>query len=92
MRCDDAAAATVALERLRSNVERYLFPQVGHLTISIGFTHVRSSDSPSSAFDRADKAVYFAKQNGRNQVRHHADLVAAGLLADEARSSDVELF
>jgi PleD family two-component response regulator len=65
---------------------------VGHLTISIGFTQVRSSDSPSSAFDRADKAVYFAKQNGRNQVRHHADLVATGLLADEARSSDVELF
>jgi diguanylate cyclase (GGDEF)-like protein len=92
MRCDDAAAATVALERLRSNVERYLFPQVGHLTISIGFTQVCNSDSPSSAFDRADKAVYFAKQNGRNQVRHHADLVAAGLLADEARSSDVELF
>jgi diguanylate cyclase (GGDEF)-like protein len=92
MRCDDAAAATVALERLRGNVERYVFPQVGHLTISIGFTQVRGSDSPSSAFDRADKAVYFAKQHGRNQVRHHADLVAAGLMADEARSSDVELF
>jgi diguanylate cyclase (GGDEF)-like protein len=92
MRCDDAAAATVALERLRAHVERYVFPQLGQLTISIGFTQVRSSDSPSSAFDRADKAVYFAKQHGRNQVRHHADLVAAGLLVDEARSSDVELF
>jgi diguanylate cyclase (GGDEF)-like protein len=92
MRCDDAAAAAVALERLRRNVERYVFPQLGQLTISIGFTQVQSSDSPSSAFDRADKAVYFAKQNGRNQVHHHADLVAAGLLADESRHSDVELF
>jgi diguanylate cyclase (GGDEF)-like protein len=92
MRCDDAAAAKVALERLRANVERYVFPQVGLLTISIGFAQVFSSDSPSSAFDRADKAVYFAKENGRNQVHHHADLVAAGLLADESRNGDVELF
>jgi diguanylate cyclase (GGDEF)-like protein len=92
MRCDDAAAATIALQRLRSNVERYAFPQLGHLTVSIGFTQVLPSDSPASAFDRADKAVYYAKQHGRNQVQHHADLVAAGLLALESRSSDVELF
>jgi diguanylate cyclase (GGDEF)-like protein len=92
MRCDDGQAAAAALERLRGRVQGYVFPQVGQLTISVGFTQVRSSDSPASAFDRADKAVYFAKQNGRNQVRHHADLVAAGLLADEARRSDVELF
>jgi diguanylate cyclase (GGDEF)-like protein len=92
MRCDDAPAAAIALQRLRGNVERYAFPQVGHLTVSIGFTQVLSSDSPASAFDRADKAVYYAKQHGRNQVQHHADLVAAGLLAAESRSSDVELF
>jgi diguanylate cyclase (GGDEF)-like protein len=92
MRCDGAPAAAAALERLRVNVERYLFPQLGHLTVSVGFTQVLASDSPSAAFDRADKAVYYAKQNGRNQVRHHADLVGAGLLADESHHSDVELF
>jgi diguanylate cyclase (GGDEF)-like protein len=92
MRCDDAAAAAAALQRLRAHVERYVFPQLGQMTISIGFTQVLPSDSPASAFDRADKAVYYAKQHGRNQVQHHADLVAAGLLAQEARRSDVELF
>ena len=92
MRCVDAAAATLAFERLRTNVERHQFPQVGRITVSIGFTELKSGDTPSGAFERADKAVYFAKGHGRNQVRHHADLVAAGHLADETKVGDVELF
>lgn len=92
MRCGDAADAQAAMERLRSNVESYAFPQVGRITVSVGFTELRAGDTPSAAFERADKAVYYAKQNGRNQVCHHAALVAAGKLADAARDSDVELF
>jgi PleD family two-component response regulator len=80
------------MERLRTNVEAYAFPQVGRITVSVGFTELRSGDTPSAAFERADKAVYHVKQNGRNRVAHFADLVASGLLADTARDSDVELF
>ncbi|MDP1900762.1 MAG: GGDEF domain-containing protein [Rubrivivax sp.] len=92
MRCGSEIDAAAAFERLRGNVERYVFPQVGRITVSAGFTELRAGDSPSGAFDRADKAIYYAKQHGRNQVRHHATLVAAGELADESRDSDVELF
>jgi diguanylate cyclase (GGDEF)-like protein len=92
MRCAHAADAVRAFERLRSNVEAHAFPQVGHITISVGFTEVRAGDSPASAFDRADKAVYHAKQNGRNQVRHHATLLAEGQLVEDQRDSDIELF
>jgi diguanylate cyclase (GGDEF)-like protein len=93
MRCSHEADAAHAFERLRSNVERYAFPQVGRITVSAGFSELRAGDSPSTAFERADKAVYYAKQNGRNQVCHHAALVAAGKLSDESRdNSDVELF
>jgi diguanylate cyclase (GGDEF)-like protein len=92
MRCGGEDDALAAVERLRVNVERYEFPQVGHITVSVGLTALRQGDSPSTAFDRADKAVYYAKQNGRNQVRHHATLLAQGHLVDESRSSDVELF
>ena len=81
-----------AFERLRHNVERHLFPQVGRITVSIGFTELKAGDTPNGAFERADKAVYFAKGNGRNQLHHHADLVAAGHLADDAKIGDVELF
>jgi diguanylate cyclase (GGDEF)-like protein len=92
MRCSGAESATSAMERLRTNVEAYAFPQVGRITVSVGFTELRSGDTPSAAFERADKAVYHVKQNGRNRVAHFADLVASGLLADTARDSDVELF
>jgi diguanylate cyclase (GGDEF)-like protein len=92
MRCADDADAAGAFERLRGNVQTYPFPRVGTITVSVGFTRVRASDTPSEAFERADKAVYHSKQNGRNQVADHADLVARGVLADTLRGSDVELF
>jgi diguanylate cyclase (GGDEF)-like protein len=92
MRCAGAADAEQALERLRENVECYVFPRVDHISVSIGFTEVRAGDAPASAFERADRAVYYAKQNGRNQVASHAELVRSGRLVDDTRDGDVELF
>jgi diguanylate cyclase (GGDEF)-like protein len=92
MRGGSDGDAAVAFARLRHNVERYLFPQVGHVTISVGFTEVRVADAPSAAFERADKAVYHAKTNGRNQVVSHAALVASGTLHEASKVGDVELF
>ncbi|HZF78592.1 MAG TPA: GGDEF domain-containing protein [Rubrivivax sp.] len=92
MRCGNADDALLAMERLRGNVAKYSFPRVGNITVSVGFTELRPGDTPSAAFERADKAVYFAKQNGRDRVCHHATLVAEGKLADDTRDSDVELF
>jgi predicted signal transduction protein with EAL and GGDEF domain len=60
--------------------------------VSVGVTQLRTGDSPSGAFERADKAVYHAKQNGRNQVAHHGDLLARGVFVEEARTGDMELF
>jgi len=65
---------------------------VGQITVSLGFTELRPGDTPAAAFERADKAVYWVKQNGRNQVASHADLVRSGGLTESARDSDVELF
>jgi diguanylate cyclase (GGDEF)-like protein len=92
MRCGNAADALLAFERLRTNVERYVFPQVGQLTVSVGFTQVQFSDTPAAAFERADKAVYHAKTHGRNQVCSHAVLLADGVIADAAKTGEVELF
>jgi diguanylate cyclase (GGDEF)-like protein len=92
MRCAGAEDAARALERLRNNVAQYIFPRVGHITVSIGFTAVRPADTPAGAFERADRAVYFAKGNGRNQVASHAELLAQGRLAEDTRTGDVELF
>lgn len=92
MRCAGPEAAAGVLERLRRNVENYAFPRVGHITVSVGFTELRSTDTPSSAFERADKAVYFAKEHGRNQVASHAALVAGGQLVDDTRGGEMEFF
>jgi diguanylate cyclase (GGDEF)-like protein len=93
MRCGSETDAASAFERLRTNVAGYAFPQVGHITVSIGYTSLRPEDTPSAAFERADKAVYWVKQNGRNQVAHQADLVARGLLTEASMdNSDAELF
>jgi diguanylate cyclase (GGDEF)-like protein len=92
MRCSNEQDAALALERMRSNTASYPFPQVGQITISIGFTEVKPGDTPSAAFERADKAVYFAKSHGRNQVQSHSVLVASGDLEDESKIGDVELF
>jgi len=92
MRCGSDEDARLALERMRANTQAYPFPQVGCITISIGFTEVKPGDTPSAAFERADKAVYFAKAHGRNQVQSHAELVARGLLEDGSKTGDVELF
>jgi diguanylate cyclase (GGDEF)-like protein len=86
---DDAARA---FERLRQAVQDYAFPQVGHITVSSGFTEVRSGDTPAAAFERADKAVYYAKQSGRNRVASYHDLVASGVFVEDQRESDIELF
>jgi diguanylate cyclase (GGDEF)-like protein len=93
MRCKGESETARALERLRATTENHAFPQVGHITISVGFSEIKAGDSPASAFERADKAVYHAKANGRNQVCSYAALIASGDLVDQAANvGDMELF
>ena len=85
--------AEAALERLRRRIAEYSFPQVGQVTISIGYTRIGPTDPPVTCFDRADAALYYAKQHGRNQVRCHEALIAGGQLEKRAEPvADVELF
>ena len=86
--------ARVVLDRFRRTVEEYQFPMVGKITVSVGFTRISYFDNPPDLVDRADKALYFAKEHGRNKVESYEELNDRGLLGTEhARlKSDVELF
>ncbi len=86
LRCPDADRATCALERLRLSIAREAFPQVGSLTVSVGFTRVHEDDTPQQAFGRADGAVYAAKAAGRDRV------VDAGTLAPVEALGSVDFF
>lgn len=90
--CPDEALALGAFERLRSNMERFNFPQVGRVTASSGFTNILVDDSPSTALERCERAVEFAQKNGGNKVCSHLDLVHRGLFGESSRVGGVELF
>jgi predicted signal transduction protein with EAL and GGDEF domain len=54
---------------------------------------ISSDEMPRTTIDRADQALYFAKQNGRNQVRVYEELVKEGLLKEQKiQTGDIELF
>jgi diguanylate cyclase (GGDEF)-like protein len=90
--CPEEALALGAFERLRANVEKHNFPQVGRVTISAGFTRVLADDSPSTALERTEQAIDFAQRGGRNQVCSHPDLVRRGMFGEVARTGSVDVF
>jgi diguanylate cyclase (GGDEF)-like protein len=56
-------------EHVRSKVENHLFAIIKNLTVSIGISEYISGDNLQSIIHRADKALYEAKANGRNQIK-----------------------
>jgi diguanylate cyclase (GGDEF)-like protein len=88
----DFKNASLALERFRKRIERHHFPQVGRVTVSIGFVQVKSQDVPAEVVGHADEALYYAKQHGRNQVCSYEQLVTEGKLRKAAAQDDITLF
>ena len=86
------AGARTAFERLRAKIEGFSFPQVGQMAISLGYTRLLESDGPDSGIERADAALFYAKRNGRNQVRSFDELLAAGEVSVARKRGDAEIF
>jgi two-component system, cell cycle response regulator len=86
--------AVIAFERLRQNIDNHTFPQVGNVTISIGFVEVVSQQSATDVIGMADDALYYAKENGRNQIISYPALLREGKLtaAEHVSNSDVAFF
>jgi diguanylate cyclase (GGDEF)-like protein len=67
----DAAGAAAAAERMRQAAEASAVPHAAgdiHYTISFGATQLRADESLSDAVERADRAMYRSKSEGRNRV------------------------
>ncbi len=66
----NAEAALLAANKIRQVIEKTAFNSNGtklSITLSCGITQFSKDDTGKSAFERADKALYEAKNNGRNQ-------------------------
>ena len=86
------AGAEIAFARLRSAVEAFNFPQVDRVTISLGYSKIQPLDAPTTCVERADAALYYAKNHGRNQIRNYEALVAVGELNAKEECEEAELF
>ncbi|MDG1122690.1 MAG: diguanylate cyclase [Glaciecola sp.] len=65
---DTKEQSFILAEKLRHVVSSLTFPLGQKLTVSIGLSIVNVDDNaPEDAVRRADKALYIAKENGRNQ-------------------------
>lgn len=89
--CEDEEMTTI-LERFRQAVQKFNFPQVGQVTVSIGYSLILPYDTSSVIIDRADAALYFAKSHGRNQVCCYETLLAQGAIKTSALVGEIELF
>ena len=65
----DLSGAMIHAERLRNDIEKYEFKTVGHITSSFGVAEFDAEkDDVESLLERVDKALYLAKEFGRNRV------------------------
>ena len=67
----ELAGAKVKAERLRANVGKTRFPEIDPKlvqTVSVGIAEFQRGESIEQIEQRADRALYKAKSNGRNRV------------------------
>jgi diguanylate cyclase (GGDEF)-like protein len=78
--CDNATA-TKRAEVIRTELESTPQPALGgqYITASFGVTELQQGDTPETFFRRADRALYQAKNHGRNVVVQ----LGTGIVGDE---------
>lgn len=67
----DRDSAIIPLERLRQIIEEHNFRFNNNeikVTISIGVSSDTQAETPQQMFDNADRALYKAKEDGRNRI------------------------
>lgn len=79
--------ARMIFDRFRTNVEQHAFPQVGKITVSIGFAMI-TQETPVVILGQADQALYHAKDSGRNRVCYYNDLLEQGVIQIENKNTE----
>ncbi|MFO7729025.1 MAG: GGDEF domain-containing protein [Desulfonatronovibrio sp.] len=69
----DLNQAEITANKLRQSISRHIFPVAGKVTSSFGVTVSQPEDTVEKMVARADKALYMAKESGRNRVEVETD-------------------
>lgn len=81
------------LDRFRHNIENITLPLGNSVTASAGYCEFTNEIPLTSITDRADKALYYSKEHGRNKTSGYENLIEnneiQSITIDEG---DVELF
>lgn len=64
----DLHEAEAFANKLRLTIEKYFLDKQPPITVSIGVAQLGKNDDQSTLLERADKAMYQSKNNGRNRV------------------------
>ena len=76
----DKEEAVIAAERIRLFIQNHPIETIGKLTISVGIATTlpqpedNTDEIVNTLLKQADKALYFAKEHGRNKVTHFDDI------------------
>jgi diguanylate cyclase (GGDEF)-like protein len=92
LRSTTLSNAKKIIDRFRMNVEQHDFPQVGRVTVSVGFVSISAFEAPVIILGRADQALYYAKSHGRNLACHYDELVSGGQLRTVESNDTAEFF
>ncbi len=84
--------AQKTVERFRKVIADHAFPQIDQITISLGFAKITESDYPPTILEHADKALYYAKEHGRNCAYNYEVLVEKGEITTEKEGGSIDLF
>ena len=64
----DKESVIAKVEELRKLIDEYTFTKAKHITSSFGLTCANIQDTAKSVLQRADEALYEAKNDGKNRV------------------------
>lgn len=80
------------IDRFLKTVEEHEFSDIGTVTVSAGYTKIFEKDYPPAMLECADKALYYAKEHGRNCSYYYEALVEQGEIILPKKSGSVDLF
>jgi diguanylate cyclase (GGDEF)-like protein len=85
--------ALSVLERFRSTISQHKFSQLNQVTVTIGVARIAPHLKPGALIERADKALYYGKKHGRNQVNAYEWLEQGHIVpAMDDRQHNIKLF